>query len=324
MSTPLPITVMKQTRVLVVGDIMLDEYWFSAVERISPEAPVPIALVQKKTLRPGGAANVACNIAALGGQVTLLGMVGKDAHADQLSALLAQRGIRSAMVALSNYETTVKLRVLAKNQQLIRVDFEKKLLPTQLSDLDAAFERLISEHDVVVFSDYAKGSLHHVQRYIQTATSKGVRTLVDPKGADYSAYHGAHLITPNKSEFKLVAGAWDSEAGLTDLAHTCVQQWGIDALLITRSEEGMSLYTPSDTIHQASLAQEVFDVSGAGDSVIATLALLIGAGLTLPDAMTWANAAAGVVVKKIGTDVCTLDELLAANPQLHTVRSLDI
>ncbi len=313
MSNTLPIQAIRNTRVLVVGDIMLDEYWFSAVERISPEAPVPIALVQKKTLRPGGAANVACNIAALGGQVTLLGVVGQDAHGEQLKTLLSQRGIHSSMVALPDYDTIVKLRVLAKNQQLLRVDFEKKLHASQLAELDATFDALLHQHDMVIFSDYAKGCLQHVQRYIQTAKAKGIRTLVDPKGADYSVYCGAHIITPNKAEFKQVAGTWHSELELSALAQKHLMQWGIDALLITRSEEGMSLFTATQATHQASLAQEVFDVSGAGDTVIATLALLLGAGLSTRDAMTWANAAAGVVLKKIGTDVCTLDELRACS-----------
>ncbi len=315
MTQPLPLQAIQNTRVLVVGDIMLDEYWFSAVERISPEAPVPIALVQKKTLRPGGAANVACNIAALGGQATLLGVIGQDAHATQLKVLLSERGIRSALVALPDYDTIVKLRVLSKNQQLLRVDFEKQLQPSQLSELDAQFDALLSQHDIVIFSDYAKGSLAHVQRYIQAAKAKGIRTLVDPKGANYAPYQGAHLITPNKTEFKQVAGSWQTEAQLTVSAQHCIAQWGIDALLITRSEEGMSLYTAQSVNHEASLAQEVFDVSGAGDTVIATLALLLGAGLEMASAMTWANAAAGVVVKKIGTDVCQLAELLAAQPK---------
>jgi rfaE bifunctional protein kinase chain/domain len=244
----------------------------------------------------------------------LLGVIGTDNHGTLLRPLLDERNIRSAMVALPDYETIVKLRVLSKNQQLLRVDFEKKIRADQLADLDASFEKLIQQHDIVIFSDYGKGSLQHITRYIQLAKQHGIRTLVDPKGSDYQPYHGASFITPNKSEFKQVAGAWKSEAQLTQLAQHCVKQWAIDALLITRSEEGMSLYTAQSTNHQASLAQEVFDVSGAGDTVIATLALLIGAGLDLVAAMTWANAAAGVVVKKIGTDVCTLDELIAVNP----------
>jgi D-glycero-beta-D-manno-heptose-7-phosphate kinase len=314
MTAALPIQAIQKTRVLVVGDIMLDEYWFSAVERISPEAPVPIALVQKKTLRPGGAANVACNITALGGQATLSGVIGTDNHATALKGLLAERGINDGMVALADYDTIVKLRVLSKNQQLLRVDFEKKLRADQLAELDAAFERLLQQHDIVIFSDYGKGGLQHIARYIQLAKKLGIRTLVDPKGSDYQPYQGASFITPNKSEFKQVAGAWQSEAQLTQLAQHYVKQWEIDALLITRSEEGMSLYTAESASHQPSLALEVFDVSGAGDTVIATLALLIGAGLDHNSAMTWANAAAGVVVKKIGTDVCTFDELAAVNP----------
>ncbi len=319
MTAHLPLDKIASARVLVVGDIMLDEYWFSAVERISPEAPVPIALVQKKTLRPGGAANVACNIAALGGQVTLLGFVGADAQASTLKIMLNERRIKHRLIELAEFDTIVKLRVLAKNQQLLRVDFEKKLHIDQLdalAALDQAYEAVLLQHDMVIFSDYAKGSLHHVQRNIQLAKRHGIPTLVDPKGSDYSAYAGASLITPNKAEFKQLAGSWSSEMQLTELAQSSVHDLNIDALLITRSEEGMSLYTRDTATHQASLAQEVFDVSGAGDTVIATLALMMAAGLKTHCAMTWANAAAGVVVKKIGTDVCSLAELQAAAPPM--------
>lgn len=310
----LPIESIRQARVLVVGDIMLDEYWFSSVERISPEAPVPIALVKKKTLRPGGAANVACNVAALGANATLLGVVGQDQYGAELASMLNERGIRNETIKRDDYETIVKLRVLSKNQQLLRVDFEKKLQITQLSELSAAFNHLVKEHDIIIFSDYAKGALQHIAQFIQIAKTQGVFTLVDPKGDDYTPYKNADLMTPNKSEFRQVAGVWGSELEMTNLAQSCVKQWGVGALLVTRSEEGMSLYTCDDSKHQASFAQEVFDVSGAGDTVIATLGVLIAAGMPLDIAMTWANAAAGVVVKKIGTDVCYQSELADAAP----------
>lgn len=314
MIAPLPLESIRKARVLVVGDIMMDEYWFSSVERISPEAPVPVALIKQKTLRPGGAANVACNVAALGAKATLLGVIGADSYGEKLEIMLKERGIQDATIKRDDYETIVKLRILSKNQQLLRVDFEKKLNAVQLTHLTAEFAQLVLTHDIIIFSDYAKGSLQHIALYIELAKKNKIYTLVDPKGCDYNPYQGADLLTPNKSEFKQVAGPWASEKEMTDLAKSCIKQWGIGALLITRSEDGMSLYTCDESKHQPSLAQEVFDVSGAGDTVIATLAVLIAAGMSLPSSMAWANAAAGVVVKKIGTDVCYLNELIATAP----------
>lgn len=298
-----------QARILVVGDVMLDRYWFGDVERISPEAPVPVARINKTEDRAGGAANVARNIAALGGQVRLLAVVGQDEAGDTLEKLLHQDGVTTSLHRDSDISTTVKLRVLARQQQLLRIDFENEPNHEVLAAKLHEFETILPSYDVVILSDYGKGGLRHVQDMIAIARAAGRPVLVDPKGDDYERYRGATLLTPNRSEFRQVAGRWQDEAELTQKAQALRQQLELTALLVTRSEEGMSLFGENIVFHQPTEAREVFDVSGAGDTVIATLGLMLATGLSLTDSIQWANKAAGIVCAKLGTAVVHQDEL---------------
>lgn len=299
-------------RVLVVGDVMLDRYWFGEVNRISPEAPVPVAKISRIEERAGGAANVARNIASLGGRATLLSVVGDDEAAGALERLLQRDGIVTQLRRDPKIATTIKLRVVARQQQLIRIDFEDAPSHEILADKLDDFRAQLAEHDVVILSDYGKGGLTHVARMVELARAAGKSVLIDPKGDDWSKYTGATLLTPNKSEFRQVAGSWRDEADLSHRAEALRQQLQLDALLVTRSEEGMSLFDAHGAEHQPTLAREVFDVSGAGDTVIATLGLALAAGLNRPQAMHLANAAAGIVVAKLGTAVVDQQELFAA------------
>lgn len=298
-------------RVLVVGDVMLDRYWFGDTHRISPEAPVPVAKIERIEQRAGGAANVARNIASMGGQACLLSVIGDDEPAQSLEALMAEAGVRTELLRDPSIATTIKLRVVARQQQLIRLDFEDTPAHEVLLECMSQYEALLPEYDVVILSDYGKGGLMHVQKMIQMARAMGKPVLIDPKGSDYQKYYGASLITPNRSELKEVVGSWDSETLLTEKAQQLRHRLELDGLLLTRSEEGLSLFRDEQIDHQGTQAQEVFDVSGAGDTVIASMALGMAAGFDLIDSMTIANKAAGVVVAKVGTAVCTQDELLA-------------
>lgn len=301
-----------RTRVLVVGDVMLDRYWFGDVNRISPEAPVPVVLVRKTEERPGGAANVARNITALGGKATLLSVVGNDEAGTALEQLVVAEGVQASLHRDPELSTTVKLRVVGQQQQLLRIDFER---PPSHEVLDAKleeYERLVDEADAVVLSDYGKGGLAHVAKMIELARRHEKPVLVDPKGSDYEKYIGATLLTPNRSEFREVAGRWTDEADLTRRAQRLRRELELDALMVTRSEEGMSLFTAKETHHEPTRAREVYDVSGAGDTVIGVLALMVGAGAGLHDAMRVANHAAGIVVGKLGTAVAHRDELEAS------------
>ncbi len=304
-------------RILVVGDVMLDRYWFGDVERISPEAPVPVVLVRRTEERPGGAANVARNIDALGGQATLLSVIGDDEAGHALERMLRDGGVRASLHRDAALSTTVKLRVIGQQQQLLRVDFERapghEVLAAKLDE----FERLVDEADAIVLSDYGKGGLAHVTRMIEVGRTHAKPVLVDPKGSDYARYRGATLLTPNRGEFREVAGRWTDEADLARRAQKLRTDLALDALIVTRSEDGMSLFTASETRHEPTRAQEVFDVSGAGDTVIAALSLMVAAGAGLAAAMRVANHAAGIVVGKLGTAVVHPDELvesLAADP----------
>jgi len=295
--------------VLVVGDVMLDRYWFGDVERISPEAPVPVVRIARTEERPGGAANVARNVAALGAHASLLSATGKDEPADALLRLLATDRISTSFLRDAALTTTVKLRVIGRQQQLLRIDFETEP-PNELlaSNLDA-FDRLLAGAHALVLSDYGEGGLAHIATMIERAHAAGKPVLVDPKGDDWDRYRGATVITPNRSEFRQVAGRARDEADLARRAHALRQQLGVGALLVTRSEEGMSLYSDAGTLTIPAQAREVFDVSGAGDTVIAALGTLLAAGAALPDAMAIANEAAGVVVGKLGTAVAEPGEL---------------
>ncbi|MGD1827422.1 ADP-heptose synthase, bifunctional sugar kinase/adenylyltransferase [Chromobacterium violaceum] len=300
-----------RAKVLVVGDVMLDRYWFGDVSRISPEAPVPVAKIGRSEERAGGAANVARNIAGLGGKATILSVVGDDEAADALERLLGDDGIVTSFKRDANIATTVKLRVVARQQQLIRLDFEDAPSHEILADKLEEFSDIVAAHDVVILSDYGKGGLTHVAEMIQLARAAGKPVLIDPKGDDYSKYAGATLLTPNRSEFRQVAGSWKDEASLTAKAQALRAELNLDALLVTRSEEGMTLFRADGALHQPTFAREVYDVSGAGDTVIGTLGLALAAGQPLPVAMNLANAAAGVVVGKLGTAVCSQQELFA-------------
>lgn len=303
---------LQNARVLVVGDVMLDRYWFGDVARISPEAPVPVAKIEKDEYRAGGAANVARNIAALGGRAALLSAVGADDAAQSLQQLMEESGVQPYLYRSSEMATTVKLRVIARNQQLIRLDFEERPDAAGLAYIAERFAALLPEFDAVVLSDYGKGALEGVETLVAAARAAGKPVLIDPKGSDYRKYRGATLLTPNRAELRDVSGAWHSEADLTDKAQRLRADLALDALLLTRSEEGMSLFREDKIEHQPTRAQEVYDVSGAGDTVIAGMGLCLAAGLDFAEAMHIANAAAGVVVAKLGTAVCSFDELAAA------------
>jgi len=297
------------TRVLIVGDVMLDRYWFGDVERISPEAPVPVVKIARTDERPGGAANVARNAAALGAQVSLISVIGDDEPGRSLERLLAADHVRTSLHRDAALPTTVKLRVIGRQQQLLRIDFETMPSNTALDAKLADFERTLPDFDVVVLSDYGKGGLAHIARMIERARARGTPVLVDPKGDDYGRYRGATLLTPNRNEFREVAGSWRTEAELAAKAQAMRAELAIGALLITRSEEGMSLYTDQGAQHFAAQAREVYDVSGAGDTVISTLGVLLGARADLGSAVRIANQAAGVVVGKLGTAVVHPSEL---------------
>lgn len=296
-------------RLLVVGDIMLDRYWFGEVARISPEAPVPIVRVQRSEERLGGAANVARNAAALDAPTALLGVVGEDEAGAQIEQLLKEIGIAAHLRRDSAVATIVKLRIIGRQQQLLRVDFEAPPSSIILRDKLSQFHVLLPEHDVVVFSDYAKGSLVNVAQMIALAKDAGKRILVDPKGEDFSRYRGASILTPNLSELRHIVGNWSSEEDLSARAQNLRESLQLEALLLTRSEEGMTLYTQAAVHHFPTVAREVFDVSGAGDTVLATLAVMLSKGMSLFDAVSIANRAGGIVVAKLGTATVTADEL---------------
>lgn len=300
---------LRRARVLVVGDVMLDRYWFGDAHRISPEAPVPVVRVGRTDDRLGGAANVARNAAALGAMTALLGVVGADEPGHRVQSLLQQSGVQSLLQVDAALATTLKLRVVARTQQLLRLDFEHAPAENVLLAKLDEFSKEITDKDVVIFSDYGKGGLAHLPAMMAIALKKGCTIFVDPKGADYERYRGAHIITPNRSELREVVGAWRTEAELTEKAQALRASLGLRALLLTRSEEGMSLYTAQTVLHVPTQAQEVFDVSGAGDTVIAALAGAVGAGASLEEAVKLANRAAGIVVGKLGTAVVTADEL---------------
>ena len=301
-----------RARVLVAGDVMLDRYWFGDVSRISPEAPVPVVHVQRTDERPGGAANVARNITALAGRCTLLSVVGQDEPAQSLEKLLRADRVDATLTRDTSLSTTVKLRVIGQQQQLLRIDFERAPSHEALAAKMDEFERQVGEADVVVLSDYGKGSLERVQEMIALARRHRKPVLVDPKGEDYARYRGATLLTPNRGEFRQVAGRWKDEADLARRAQKLRAELDLDGLIVTRSEEGMSLFTASESHHEPTRAREVFDVSGAGDTVIAVLGLMVAAGADLHAAMRIANLAGGIVVGKLGTAVVHPEELAAS------------
>jgi rfaE bifunctional protein kinase chain/domain len=300
-------------RLLVVGDVMLDRYWFGEVSRISPEAPVPIVKVGRMEERLGGAANVARNIVAQGAACHLLSVIGADEAGRALERLLGESAIDAGLQVDPGIETTVKLRVIGRQQQLLRIDFETTPSHEILRAKLAEFRLRLPECEVVILSDYGKGGLAHIEEMIRLARAAQKPVLVDPKGDDFSRYAGATVITPNKHELEAVTGRWKSEAELADKAAALREKLGLAALLVTRSEEGMSLFLESGAHHEPARAREVFDVSGAGDTVIATLATELARGASWERAIHLANVAAGIVVGKLGTAVVTLSELRAAD-----------
>jgi rfaE bifunctional protein kinase chain/domain len=298
-------------RILVVGDVMLDRYWFGDVSRISPEAPVPVLKIERVEERPGGAANVARNIASLGAQATLLSVVGDDEAGACLERLLNHHANLNALLHRdSSISTIIKLRAIARHQQLLRIDFETPPSHEVLHAALADYRSQLPLADVVILSDYGKGGLAHIAEMLRLAREAGKPVLVDPKGEDYQRYRGATLLTPNRSEFREVAGSWKSEAELNMKAEKLRAELQLDALLVTRSEDGMSLYRANEVLHEPTQTREVFDVSGAGDTVIATLAVMLASGADMHDAMRIANRAAGIVVGKLGTAVVSREEII--------------
>ncbi|MGB5605860.1 MAG: bifunctional D-glycero-beta-D-manno-heptose-7-phosphate kinase/D-glycero-beta-D-manno-heptose 1-phosphate adenylyltransferase HldE [Gammaproteobacteria bacterium] len=297
-------------RVLVVGDVMLDRYWHGATSRISPEAPVPVVHVRQSEERPGGAANVALNIAALGARARLLGVTGNDEAAGSLHALMGAAGIECHFQKIVDTPTVTKLRVISRHQQLIRLDFEDGFAAIDADALMQDYRQGLEACDVVVLSDYGKGTLVEIQQLIQAARAAGKPVLIDPKSQDYALYEGASVITPNMAEFELVAGACRNEQELLEKANGLLERHNIDALLVTRGEHGMSLLRRGESeLHLPAQAREVFDVTGAGDTVISVLAAALAAGEDLPSATALANLAAGIVVAKLGTASVSVPEL---------------
>jgi len=300
-------------RVLVAGDVMLDRYWHGATSRISPEAPVPVVRVEIEEGRPGGAGNVALNIAALGGHATLLGLTGDDETARLLERRLDERGVACRFDRLERFATITKLRVISRHQQLIRLDFEDGFPGYDAGDLLADYQRQVVLADAVILSDYAKGTLREVRRFIELGRAAGRPVLVDPKGTDFSRYHGATLVTPNLHEFEAVVGHCGDERALVERGLRLLDDCALEALLITRGEHGMTLLQRAQPPqHLPTQAREVYDITGAGDTVIAVLGAGLAAGLPLEGATALANTAAGLVVGKLGTAAVTPEELHAA------------
>jgi len=295
--------------VLVVGDVMLDRYWFGDVARISPEAPVPVVLVKKEDERLGGAANVAWNCHDLGARTRLLSVVGRDEAGTKLANLLRRKGIDASLHRDAKVDTTLKLRVIGRRQQLLRIDFERPPSSEVLAYKLKEFKHALPESDVVILSDYGKGGLAHIAEMIRSARQARKRVLVDPKGDDYARYKGASVITPNVAELREVVGRWKDEKDLKQRAEALRAKLGLEALLLTRGEGGMTLYTKNRTKSVPAQAREVFDVTGAGDTVISALAVMLAAGASLENAMQIANRAAGIVVGKLGTATVTPAEL---------------
>ena len=300
---------LQQASVLVVGDVMLDRYWYGNVERISPEAPVPVVRITREEERQGGAANVAYNVVSLGAKASLLSVVGDDEASRKLEALVAATGIETHFGRDPDLKTTVKLRIIGRQQQLLRLDFENTPKTELLASQTASFARLLKEHRVVLFSDYGKGGLAHVSDMIAQARALGKPILIDPKGSDFSRYREATVITPNRAELQQVIGPWLTEAELQDRCENLRQKLGLQAILLTRSEEGMTLFDAQGSEHVSAQARDVFDVTGAGDTVIATLATAVAAGLSLRQALPLSNRAGGLVVGKFGTAALSYEEL---------------
>ncbi|MFM1897598.1 MAG: bifunctional D-glycero-beta-D-manno-heptose-7-phosphate kinase/D-glycero-beta-D-manno-heptose [Pseudomonadota bacterium] len=311
MTTQLP--QFQQARVLVVGDVMLDRYWHGKATRVSPEAPVPVVKVGNVEERPGGAGNVALNVAALGSAATLVGIVGQDDNARQLQSRLAAAGVYCDFLVAADKPTITKLRVISQHQQLIRLDFEQEFAVEDGTGMDQRVAALLAEAQVLVLSDYGKGALRQVSTLIALARERNIPVIVDPKGSDFKRYAGATVITPNLHEFETIVGPCASEQELVEKGLALLETLQLQALLITRGENGMTLLQPGvPELHLPARAQEVFDVTGAGDTVVSVLAAALAAGDSLPDATALANLAAGLVVGKLGTAAISAPELRRA------------
>jgi rfaE bifunctional protein kinase chain/domain len=300
----------QKANVLVIGDVMLDRYWFGDASRLSPEAPVPVVLFKTERASAGGAANVARNCAALGAKTRLFSVVGDDAEGATLRKILEKDGVGVNFQRDKSIRTTQKLRVIGGRQhQLLRIDFEtspsREVLASKLAD----FELALPSCNAVILSDYGKGGLRHIARMIGRARAAGKKVLVDPKGEDYSRYKGAHVMTPNRAELRQIVGIWKSEADLERRAQQLRRRLGLEALLLTRGEEGMSLYRQGRVFHVKAEKHEVYDVSGAGDTVIAALATMLASGVAMEQAVRIANRAAGIKVMKFGTAAVSKAEL---------------
>lgn len=302
-----------QARVLVAGDVMLDRYWHGSTSRISPEAPVPVVNIGSDDERPGGAANVALNIAALGANAALIGATGDDAHGRALQTCLEAVGVECDFQVSTARPTITKLRVISQNQQLIRLDFEEGFLSEDVEQFPARLQGQLQSAGAVILSDYGKGALQEPQQLISLARDAGVPVLVDPKGSDFSKYRGATLITPNLKEFEAVVGRCETEQQLVDRGIALLRELELDALLVTRSEHGMTLLRDGvPELHLPARAREVYDVTGAGDTVISVLATSLAAGADLPQSVALANLAASLVVAKLGTATVSAPELRRA------------
>lgn len=309
-------------RVLVAGDVMLDRYWHGDTSRISPEAPVPVVHVGVTEERAGGAANVALNMASLGTQTRLLGITGTDPAAAAVGTILDAAGIDSDLQRLADVQTVTKLRVISRHQQLLRLDFEDALQSVDAGRLLQAYRNALEACDVVVLSDYGKGTLSQAAEMISMARAAGKPVLVDPRAADFSGYTGASVITPNLAEFARVAGHYETEQELASRAAELIERLELEAILLTRGEHGMTLFRPGKTeLHLPTRAREVFDVTGAGDTVIAVLAAAMAAGEALPSAMMLANLAAGIVVGRLGTASVAMPELRHASQSMQAAGS---
>lgn len=295
--------------VLVAGDLMLDRYWFGDVSRISPEAPVPVVRVTRSEERLGGAANVAFNARTLGVRTTLVGIVGDDEPGRRIAALAAECGIALHTACDPHVPTTIKLRVIGRNQQLLRVDFEQSPGDPIVERTRDGVRDALDSCGVLVLSDYGKGAMSRIEVLIALARDARRTVVVDPKGDDYTRYAGATILTPNCVELREVVGKWRDEADLRTRAQALRESLDVRYLLLTRSEEGMTLFSSQGALHVAAQAREVYDVSGAGDTVVAVLASMIAAGRSVEEAVQVANRAAGIVVGKLGTAAATREEL---------------
>lgn len=312
---------LSSAKILVIGDVILDRYLHGDTQRISPEAPVPVVKVEQTEERPGGAANVAMNIRALGVGVVLMGVTGKDKQAENLTQLLKKEGVDCNFVIQDDLETVTKVRVMSRHQQLIRLDYENNISQETAATLLESYRKCLKKFDLVVLSDYAKGSLSMAREYIESARSLDIPVFVDPKGDDFSRYTGASYITPNMKEFEAVAGPCNSDTELVERARAMCDAYSLSGLLVTRGEKGMTAvdFTGSKDWHIPTVAHEVFDVTGAGDTVIATLAAAIVSDYPLSEAVNFANLAAGMVVEKSGTASISHTEL---NKKIRTLQPI--